>query len=311
MAATSVASAAGSRVSGRRPEDPAEVVGGEQVLHRDRVRLGQGGDRRRGRGPAGGPRRGRAPPRHGGAAGRRCAGLRAGRSASSSAAARLSGSHPAGGVALRATSVEALGREQLGLVRRGRRVAATTIAASGMIRPGVTSRLAAISSRVSHSSLTAPRPRRPRTRCSPDVRRQASTRGVGTKSRRRLELLARPVELAGLDQLGVQRVAQLDQHLDVQGGVLQPGCGQRAGRPVDGRVLLLHPVAEHRLDERGQARPAGGRAGGRPARCRTARSASARPRPGRAGPGSRRAGSTRCPRAPSAAGPAWTARSGR
>ena len=50
-----------------------------------------------------------------------------------------------------------------------------------MIRPGVTSRRSASWSRVSHSALTAPRPRRPRTRCMPEVRRHASTRGVASK----------------------------------------------------------------------------------------------------------------------------------
>ncbi len=53
-----------------------------------------------------------------------------------------------------------------------------------MIRPGVTSRCEAMSSRVSHSARTAPRARRPRTRWTPDVRRQASWRTAGTKPRR-------------------------------------------------------------------------------------------------------------------------------
>ncbi len=58
------------------------------------------------------------------------------------------------------------------------------IAESGMILPGVTSRSWAISSRASHRPRTTPSARRPRTRCRPDVRRHASTLGVGVKLRR-------------------------------------------------------------------------------------------------------------------------------
>ena len=47
------------------------------------------------------------------------------------------------------------------------------------MRPGETSRSAAISSRVSQSSLTTASARRPFTRCSPDVRRQGSVRCGG------------------------------------------------------------------------------------------------------------------------------------
>ncbi|KRB78016.1 hypothetical protein ASE01_07550 [Nocardioides sp. Root190] len=63
-------------------------------------------------------------------------------------------------------------------------VAAATSAESGISRPGVTSRSCAIRSRVSHRDRTAPRVRRPRTLCSPEVRRHASTRTVGVKPRR-------------------------------------------------------------------------------------------------------------------------------
>jgi len=64
-----------------------------------------------------------------------------------------------------------------------------------------------------------------------------------------VELLARPLGLARLLQLGGQAVAQLDEHLDVQRGVLEPGGGQRARGPVGGRVLLLHPEAQQGLDQ--------------------------------------------------------------
>ncbi len=60
---------------------------------------------------------------------------------------------------------------------RGSALAASTIAESGMIRPGVTSRWDAIASLVCHSSRTAARARRPRARCSRDVRRHGSCRG--------------------------------------------------------------------------------------------------------------------------------------
>ena len=50
-------------------------------------------------------------------------------------------------------------------------------------------------------------------------------------------------------------VAQLDEHLDVERGVLQPGLGQRPRRPVDRGVLLAHRRAEDDLDQGGQADP--------------------------------------------------------
>ena len=68
----------------------------------------------------------------------------------------------------------------------------------------------------------------------------------------RVELLAGPLGLAGLLELGGQQVAQLHEDLDVEGGVLQPGLRQRARRPVDGRVLLLHPAAQQGLHQRGE-----------------------------------------------------------
>jgi hypothetical protein len=70
-----------------------------------------------------------------------------------------------------------------------------------------------------------------------------------------VELLARPLALAGRLELRLEHVAQLDQHLDVEGGVLQPRLGQWPGRPVDRRVLLLHPEAEQGLDEGRQPDP--------------------------------------------------------
>ncbi len=70
-----------------------------------------------------------------------------------------------------------------------------------------------------------------------------------------VELLAGPLELALPGELGLQRVAQVDQQLHVEGGVAQPGLGQRAGGPVDGGVALLQGVPEDVLDHRAEPHP--------------------------------------------------------
>ena len=72
---------------------------------------------------------------------------------------------------------------------------------------------------------------------------------------RRLELLEGPVELALLGQQTGQHVTQLDQHLDVEGGVHQPVLRQRPPRPVRGAVPLLQPQAEQLLDQRTETDP--------------------------------------------------------
>jgi hypothetical protein len=92
--------------------------------------------------------------------------------------------------------VEALGRQQRGPVA-GQRDAASTIAESGRIRPGVTSRSAAISSRASH---------RPGRRPGPAAAHLVQLGGTaprvdadgGLEAAQVLELLARPLVLAGL-----------------------------------------------------------------------------------------------------------------
>ena len=140
-------------------------------------------------------------------------------------------------------------------------LAAAMSAESGISRPGVVSRCSAISSRVVQSSRTAARPRRPLRlvdagRTSPRVlpRRRDVVDEV-------LELLLGPVVLARLDQRGGDHVAQLEQHLDVEGGVLQPRLRQRPARPVDRGVLLAHRAA------RGSPRPGWpGRRAGSPSR---------------------------------------------
>ena len=117
-----------------------------------------------------------------------------------------------------------------------------------------------------------PAQRRPRTLCSPEVRRHASTPLRNLEAAQVVELLPRPTRPCRPPRIArpSEQVEQLDEHLDVEGGVVQPGRGQRPGRPVDRRVLLRQPEAEQRLDQGRRARPGGSRAGGRPARCRTA-----------------------------------------
>ena len=94
--------------------------------------------------------------------------------------------------------------------------------------------------------------------------------GRGLEGEQALELLPRPLVLAGLDQLCGQRLAELHEHLDVEGGVLQPRLRQRPPRPVDRRVLLLHPACRAPSRPEWRGRRGGSRAAGRPARCRTA-----------------------------------------
>jgi hypothetical protein len=67
-----------------------------------------------------------------------------------------------------------------------------------------------------------------------------------------VELLACPLGLAGLLELGDHVLAQLEEHLDVERGVLEPRLGQRARRPVGGGVLLAHPLPQHGLDQGGE-----------------------------------------------------------
>ncbi len=80
--------------------------------------------------------------------------------------------------------------------------------------------------------------------------------GLGRRGRGdRVELLAGPLQLALPVQLLLQRVAQVDEQLDVQRRVPQPGLGQRPGGPVDRGVSLLQDETEHALDHRAEADP--------------------------------------------------------
>ena len=157
---------------------------------------------------------------------------------------------------------------------------------------------AAISSRTVHSSRTAARARRPLALWMPDVRRHGSCRGGGTWSIRCWNSCAAHSALPDSSSSRRDHLAQLEQHLDVEGGVLQPRLGQRPLGPVDRGVLLAHRLAHDHLDQRGQAdarvaEQAGGELGvEEPGR------APARPRAGTGCPGWRRAGSTRRRRSP-------------
>jgi hypothetical protein len=79
----------------------------------------------------------------------------------------------------------------------------------------------------------------------------------------RLELLVRPRELAGTLEAFDHRLAQLQQRLDIECGVLEPRSGQRPGRPVDRRVLLGQGEAQQAVDQRGESHR--GRFSSRPA----------------------------------------------
>ena len=64
-----------------------------------------------------------------------------------------------------------------------------------------------------------------------------------------LELLGGPLVLAGCFELGGQGVAQVDEQLDVEGGIGEPGGGQRPGGPVRCRVVLGQAQAQGLLDD--------------------------------------------------------------
>ena len=76
--------------------------------------------------------------------------------------------------------------------------------------------------------------------------------GRGGRRRGRRRTPASPRRACPARAAALERVAQLDQQLDVERGVAQPGLGERAGGPVGGGVLLGQGVAEHLLEQRGQ-----------------------------------------------------------
>ena len=81
-----------------------------------------------------------------------------------------------------------------------------------------------------------------------------------------LELLSRPLGLTGCLELNGQGVAQVDEELDVEGGVDEPGGGQGPGGPVCCRVVLGQAKAQGLLDDGAEpdvltAQEAGGQLG--------------------------------------------------
>ena len=79
-------------------------------------------------------------------------------------------------------------------------------------------------------------------------------RGAGEPGER-VELLLGPHHLVLRRQVVGHEIADLTEHLDVEGGVTQPGLRQGSGRPVHGRVLLGKAEAEVVLDDRGEPNP--------------------------------------------------------
>ncbi|KFI52877.1 hypothetical protein BCAL_1556 [Bifidobacterium callitrichos DSM 23973] len=67
------------------------------------------------------------------------------------------------------------------------------------------------------------------------------------------ELLLGPFDLALSFEVGAHEPLELDQQLDVEGGVVAPVAGQRTIRPVGGRMLLGEGDAEVVLGDRGES----------------------------------------------------------
>ena len=278
---------------------PAHVVGGEQVLHGHVVLLGERLEAPRGPWPAAPPRPGHGRPRRAAAAVRRT-GRPRGAARRRAACGPRAAPRPTGRRSARrrgrgspcSPSSDGLvaGHRVGGLDDRGVR----DDPARGDVAAARRSRRGSPTARVRRPGRGG---RGPGACPTYGATGPAAGRG-GSAVDQVLELLAGPLGLAGLLELAAERLAQLDEHLDVEGGVLQPRLRQRPRRPVDRGVLLAQAAAQRRSRPAWPARPGGSRAAGRPARCRTAWSAAARPRRGRRGPGWRRAGSTRRRRAP-------------
>ena len=174
----------------------------------------------------------------------------------------------------------------------GSAIAAATIAESGRMRPGAMSRLRAIWSRTVHSSRTAPALHGLADLVDARGAPPAVAPGRGRLGAAQvLEFLCGPTGLVLLCQDVGDGVPQLDEHLDVEGGVVQPGVRQWALGPVGRPCPGGEAKAEQALDHGGEVHPL--ETGQPPGQFRVVeRGGPARPRPGRAGPGRRRAGST-------------------
>ena len=293
------------RAAGRQRRGDRAGVGGLRRVHRSR-RTGSGDSRfstgtgaarrarpaRPGRPPAGRRRRGRGRPTAPAAGPRpalRCSGSSvsgsaraAGRRAEPAATCRRMARPPQTGSATSASSSRGgqRGRDDRGV---GQHPAGGDVAPAGDL-------VAALPQRAHDGELAA---------AAHPVHARGPPPGVDLRRRRaggddRRELLLGPVALALLVELGGERVAQLDQDLDVERGVAQPraraagGCDQSAAEwpfsrssPRSSSTIAPRPtrgVAEQPAGQLGVEQPAR-RAG--------------RARPGRAGPGRRRAAPTR------------------
>ena len=111
-----------------------------------------------------------------------------------------------------------------------------------------------MSSRACHSARTAASARRPRTRCSPDVRRHGSGRGsaAGIATRWANSCCAHS-HLPASTSSACSASRSSTSGSTSRAAYSSHGLGQRAGRPVHRRVLLAEPAAEELLDQGGQA----------------------------------------------------------
>ncbi len=279
------ASARHARASRRRvrrlPGQPAHRLGLDEVLrrHRDAPRPEPVTKARPG--PAGGPRPGRARPSGSARGGPSPAG-----SGTGSAALR-----ERGGLGERAEPGVDLPRGRRGPEDRQRGQVLPARRLGERPRPRAQSRAGCGRARCRGGGRSRPGPPTARGRrragggCAAGAGRRCGARArlPGRRRRRepdRLELLVRPVELALRDELGLERVAQLDEHLDVERGVDQPrppAAGGWTSRPPSGPSP---GPARARSPPSRRGRPARTRPAVRRARCRTASSAAARPRPG-------------------------------
>jgi hypothetical protein len=238
------------------PAEPAQRVGGQQVLHRQLAVGSQGGHHRARRRQAlgrGGVALGPAVRRGRPVRGRPAGGLR--QLAVGAGPRPGHRSQPVLLVPPRLPAGEPADLDQLGVV--------------GRVRPGRVDdgRVRQHSPRRQVGDLGDPVPGVPQLPHHGQAAaglHPVNTRGAAPRVRpgrgragreHRLELLAGPLRLALLGQLGRESVTEVGQHLHIEGGVAEQFLAERAGRPVGGRVTLFQVEAEHLLDQRAEGHP--------------------------------------------------------